>query len=86
MLKGKTETGFSYEVSDESLNDYELVEVLAEVDTNPLLLPKLVDKLLGKEQKKKLLDHLRTEDGKVPIDAISAEITDIFQNGKIKNS
>lgn len=86
MLKGKTETGFSYEVSDESLNDYELVEVLAEVDTNPLLLPKLVDKLLGKEQKKKLLDHLRTEDGKVPIDAISAEIKDIFQNGKIKNS
>lgn len=86
MLKGKTETGFSYEVSDESLNDYELVEILAEVDTNPLLLPKLVDKLLGKEQKKKLLDHLRTEDGKVPIDAISAEIMDIFQNGKIKNS
>lgn len=86
MLKGKTETGFSYEVSDESLNDYELVEVLAEVDTNPLLLPKLVDKLLGKEQKKKLLDHLRTEDGKVPIDAVSAEIMDIFQNGKIKNS
>lgn len=86
MLKGKTETGFSYEVSDESLNDYELVEVLAEVDTNPLLLPKLVDKLLGKEQKKKLLGHLRTEDGKVPIDAISAEIMDIFQNGKIKNS
>lgn len=86
MLKGKTETGFSYEVSDESLNDYELVEILAEVDTNPLLLPKLVDKLLGKEQKKKLLDHLRTEDGKVPIDAISAEIMNIFQNGKIKNS
>lgn len=86
MLKGKTETGFSYEVSDESLNDYELVEILAEVDTNPLLLPKLVNKLLGKEQKKKLLDHLRTEDGKVPIDAISAEIMDIFQNGKIKNS
>lgn len=86
MLKGKTETGFSYEVSDESLNDYELVEILAEVDTNPLLLPKLVDKLLGKEQKKKLLNHLRTEDGKVPIDAISAEIMDIFQNGKTKNS
>lgn len=86
MLKGKTESGFEYEVSDAAMNNYELVEVLAEVDTNPLLLPRLVKKLLGEEQKDKLLEHLRTKDGNVPIDAISAEITEIFQSGKAKNS
>lgn len=85
MLKGKTESGFEYEVSDAAMNNYELVEVLAEMDTNPLLLPKLVKMLLGKEQKNKLLEHLRTEDGNVPIDAISTEITEIFQSGKAKN-
>ena len=86
MLKGKTESGFEYEVSDAAMNDYELVEILAEVDTNPLLLPRLVKKLLGDKQKNKLLDHLRTKDGNVPIDLISAEIMEIFQSGKAKNS
>ena len=86
MLKGKTESGFEYEVSDAAMNDYELVEILAEVDTNPLLLPRLVKKLLGDKQKNKLLDHLRTKDGNVPIDLISTEIMEIFQSGKAKNS
>lgn len=86
MLKGKTKSGFEYEVSDAAMNNYELIEVLAEVDTNPLLLPSLVTKLLGKEQKNKLLEHLRTKDGNVPIDALSAEIMAIFQGGKPKNS
>lgn len=86
MLKGKTKSGFEYEVADAAMNNYELVEVLAEVDTNALLLPKLVNMLLGGEQKNRLLEHLRTEDGNVPIDAISAEIMEIFQSGKLKNS
>ena len=86
MLKGKTESGFEYEVSDAAMNDYELVEILAEVDTNPLLLPRLVKKLLGDKQKNKLLDHLRTKEGNVPIDLISTEIMEIFQSGKAKNS
>ena len=86
MLKGKTGSGFEYEVSDVAMNNYELVEVLAEVDTNPLLLPRLVNMLLGDAQKKRLMDHLRTKDGNVPIDAVSAEIMEIFKSGQAKNS
>ena len=86
MLKGKTESGFEFEVADAAMNNYELVEVLAEVDTNALLLPKQVNMLLGEDQKKRLMDHVRTDDGTVPIDAISAEIMEIFQSGKAKNS
>lgn len=86
MLKGKTKSGFTYEVGDDTINNFELIEVLAEVDTNPLLLPKLVKMLLGEDQKKKLADHLRTESGTVPLDAISAEITEIFLGEKLKNS
>ena len=86
MLKGKTKSGFQYEVTDETLNDFQLIEVLADVDTNPMLLPKLVKMLLGDEQKQRLLDHLRTEKGNVPLDAISVEIMEIFQSGQAKNS
>ena len=87
MLKGTTKSGFKFEINAENLNDYELLEVIAEVDENKLLLPKLVKKLLGEEQKKKLLDHLRTPEGRVPIEAISQELTDIFEVSKdLKNS
>lgn len=86
MLSGTTKSGFAYEIRDEQLNNFELVEVLAEVDKNPLLLPKLVKMLLGEEQKAKLLDHLRTADGVVPLDLISDEVMEIFQSGHAKNS
>lgn len=86
MLKGTTKSGFKYEVKDESLNDYELFELLSEVDTNPLLLPKLVTRLLGDKQKKNLLDHIRDDKGIVTMDKISDEIMDIFRGEKLKNS
>ena len=86
MLKGTTKSGFPYEVSDEAMNDFELLEILAEVDKNPLLLPRLVNMLLGEEQKKAFLDHLRTDKGNVPIDVIGAEIMEFFQTGHAKNS
>jgi len=87
MLKGTTKTGFKFEIHDDKLNDYELFEVISEVDTNPFLLPKLVTMLLGEDQKKKLMNHLRTEDGRVPLDKIGEEIMEIFTSGrKLKNS
>ena len=86
MLKGTTESGFSYEIPDEALNDYELFELISEVDGNPLLLPKLVNKLLGVEQKNNLLNHVRMEDGRAPLDKISQEVTEIFRSKPIKNS
>jgi len=86
MLKGTTESGFRYEIEDETLNDYELFELISEVDGNPLLLPQLVKKLLGEKQKNNLINHVRGEDGIAPLDKISKEITEIFRSKKIKNS
>ena len=39
-IKGTTSTGFDFEISQDRLNNYELVEAIAEVDTNPLVLPR----------------------------------------------
>lgn len=86
MLKGKTKSGFKFEVTDEALNNYELIEILADVDTNPLLVPKLVKMLLGAEQAQALKDHLRTDEGIVPADAMSDAVGEIFASGKAKNS
>ena len=86
MLEGTTKSGFNFKVADETLNNFELIEVLSEVDSNPLLVPKLVKMLLGEEQKNKLSNHVRNEKGIVPIDSISNEIMEIFQSGQAKNS
>ena len=87
MIKGKTKSGFSYELDKDRLNNYELLEAIEELEENPLVLSRVVNLLLGKEQTKKLKDHLRTENGIVPTEKMSEEITEIFQNqGETKNS
>lgn len=87
MIKGETKSGFEYEILEKRLENYELIEALSEVDANPLLLPKTVNLLLGKEQANKLKNHLRDEDGLVSTEKLSNEIMEIFQNqAETKNS
>ena len=86
-MKGKTSTGFEFDIEDERLDDMELVDIMAEIDENPLLMPKLCKMLLGEEQKKRLYDHLRSEDGRVPIEATTNAIQEILNSpGDLKNS
>lgn len=87
MIKGKTESGFEYEISKARLENYELIEALSEIDQNPLLLPKAVNLLLGNEQAYKLKEHLRDNEGLVSTERLSKEIEEIFQSQKeTKNS
>lgn len=87
MISGKTKSGFKYSVEEERLNNYELLEAIGELEDDPLILTKVVDLLLGKEQKKELKNHVRTEDGLVPTDKLSEEITEIFKSqSETKNS
>lgn len=85
-LTGVTKTGFAYSVLEKNLKNYELVEVLGELESNPLALPKVLKFLLGKEQTDKLKDHVRDKDGIVDTEKISAELQDIFEaQARLKN-
>lgn len=85
--KKKTSTGFVYEINENVLNNFELLELFAEVDENPLLLPKLLTMLLGKDGKQALYDHVRLEDGTVPADKVSNELLEIISgSSETKNS
>ena len=87
MITGKTKSGFKFTISKARLGNYELIESLSEVDENPLLLPKTVNLLLGKEQTNKLKEHLRDKDGLVSTDKLTAELMEIFQSqSETKNS
>lgn len=78
-LTGVTKTGFTYSIPVNNLNNYELVEVLGEMEANPLALPKVLKLLLGKEQTDKLKNHLREKDGTINTEKITVELKDIFE-------
>lgn len=88
MIIGKTESGFEYKISKDIVNDYELLENLGELESNPLLLTTVVKQVLGEEQANKLKEHCRNKKGMVQTDKISEEILDIFKNSgeETKNS
>lgn len=88
MIKGKTQTGFEYELNEKVLNNYELVENIAEIEENPLAITTIVKQLLGKDGTNRLKEHIRDENGIVTTDKMMKEIVDIFQNSgkETKNS
>ena len=88
MIKGKTKSGFEYELNEKVLNNYELVENIAEIEENPLAITTIVKQLLGKDGTNRLKEHIRDENGIVTTDKMMKEIVDIFQNSgkETKNS
>jgi hypothetical protein len=87
MIKGKTKSGFEFEIQKKMLDNYELVENLSELESSPLLLPKIVVQILGKKQSEDLKDFLRSEDGIVPVTKMEKEVTEILNyREEVKNS
>lgn len=80
-FKGETKSGFKFEISERRLNNYELLELIGEVDEGQgQVFPKVVKLLFGDEQTKAFKDHLREEDGIVPNDKIADEIKSVFES------
>lgn len=87
MIEGKLKSGFEYKIEDHALDNMELLDAIAEVDQNPMVLSKVLKMLLGPEQRKKLYDHLRDpKNGNVPIVAVSDAVAEIFSgSSQLKN-
>lgn len=79
MISGKTDSGFVFDIEEAVLDDMELLDELIELDNgNVLKIGATVEKILGKDGKKKLYDHVRNENGRVPAELISQELIAIF--------
>lgn len=76
---GTTQSGFSFSIPEENLDNMELLDALAELDENdPLQVSTVCRLLLGKDQRRLLYDHLRAPAGNVPIQAVTEAIGEIF--------
>lgn len=81
MITAKSKSGFSIEIEETSLDNQELVDAFADLsDGNALAISKIIPMLLGKDGKKRLYEHLRTPEGRVPSSAVETEIVELMQS------
>lgn len=86
MIKGITKSGFKFEISDKALDDFELLELMANVDSNALLVPKIFEKLLGTKQKENLIEFMKKRDGYASTEKMSKILEEILLSSqKLKN-
>lgn len=80
MKQGKLKNGFKFEIDENVLDDMELLDDMAEAEgENPLKISAVIVRVLGKEQRKRLYDSLRGEDGRVHIEDATAAFTEILK-------
>ncbi|RHM59654.1 hypothetical protein [Coprobacillus sp. AF33-1AC] len=77
MIKGITKSGFRFRV-DENKLDWSVMELLSEIEENPLKMVQLAKKILGNVQYDELKKHCKTKRGNIPIDRIEKELTEIL--------
>lgn len=85
-MKGKTESGFSFTIADDVLDDWEILEILRDIDNGEQgKIVDAVDMVLGNGLKEKLKAFIKMRDGKITISAMTTEFFAILSaigNGK----
>ena len=83
-MKGKTSSGFKYEVDENVVNDWRFIKTVnsanSKDDTKKIAgYINLVTLLLGEDGEERLCEHVKHPDGHVPNERISEEIVEIMQ-------
>ena len=79
-MKVTTKTGFECEINPDVMDDMEVLDLVVRIEkADVLAYPPFLDKIFERDTKTRLYDHIRTEDGRVPISAIGQEVSDILE-------
>lgn len=87
-MTGTTKSGFEFDVNEAALDDYRLLKALNEVsDGKTGKVAVIIEKLLGSDQEERLMEHVESiNDGKCSATGMVAELNEIFEAIKAKNS
>lgn len=83
MFKGKTSTGFEYELSDSVKDDWNFLKLLRKIDSGEAQY--IVDvsfKLLGEEQEERLEKHIEEKEGCVKASSMIREVFEILNSNE----
>lgn len=78
-IKGKTESGFEYEVNSKIAHNMRFVKACAAARKDPLAFPDLITCLLGEEQEERLYAFLEEKHGEATIENTEPVITEIIE-------
>ena len=78
VVKGKTKTGFEFELDNELIDDYEVLEMYEDITETGLGVRKLLIKLIGEDGYNRLKEHCRKKDGTISAKRIGHEMNDIM--------
>lgn len=83
MIKGKTSTGFAYEVNEKITTDWRFTKAIASSaakDDSAKIAGyiNMITLLLGDDGEEKLCQHCMEEDGTIPTERISEEVLEII--------
>jgi len=90
MKTGTTSTGFAFSFDEQNANDMRMIELIAISDDKDAsefsklaASSKILELLLGKEQKEALYDHIGKahEGGRVPVEDLMAALKEIMTAG-----
>ena len=81
MIQGKTKNGFEFKLDENVANDMEFLDLLVKMDENPIYIGRVLEVLLGSEQKAALYDHIRDKKtGRVPIEQASDMLVEMLED------
>ena len=86
-MTAKLKDGFEIQLREDALNDWEFLEVLADIDEGEGgLIVKAARMLLGRDGVKMLKEHLKDENGRVPADVMANALLELMESvGETKN-
>ena len=74
----RLDNGLNLKIQDSALNNMELLDDLVDLDEgNGFAISRVLNRILDKDEKKKLYDHLRV-DGVTPVDKVVECMKEIF--------
>lgn len=86
MEKGKTKSGFEFEIDPMVFDDWEMLEKLNAIDKGDTnLVVDVARAVLGLEQLDALKEHIKAEKGRVSISDMVAALEEIFEACSAKN-
>ena len=78
VVKGKTKTGFEFELDTELIDVYEVLEMYEDIKETGLGVRKLLTRLIGEDGYNRLKEHCRKKDGTISAKRIGHEMNDIM--------
>lgn len=80
MITGKTKSGFVFAFSQDTVNDMRMLRDIGKMEKGDVeAIDRVGVKLLGQEKYEKILQHIETEDGRQPVDALMTEFREMFE-------